>query len=68
MNINATLLGQFVLLMAITTSLILIVKSNESKWLIVLNFILNIMQPIGIIYFLYLMSKTDKNSNTPKIK
>jgi hypothetical protein len=60
MNINATFLGQFVLLMAITTSLILIVKSNESKWLIVLNFILNIMQPIGIIYFLYLMSKTDK--------
>lgn len=55
MNINSTAYGQIVLVLAIITTIILAIQYKDKKknWFLLVNFTLNLIQPIGIIYFFF---------------
>jgi hypothetical protein len=55
MEINLTLYGQcaFILILITTITLIYLGEYKNNKLTVFINFILNFLQPIGIMYFIY---------------
>jgi hypothetical protein len=67
MNINATILGQILIILSVITTSILYYYSkkngNVSPKILLLNFVFNLIPYLGFIMFIFFMYKQKKDSS-----